>query len=61
MTFMQAIANVFPLKHWLIIFRAILLKGAGLQVIWREFLAILVLGAFIYAGTISLLRRTRLD
>jgi ABC-2 type transport system permease protein len=59
--FMQTIANIFPLKHWLIIFRAILLKGAGLGVFWREFLAILVLGAFIYAGTISLLRRTRLD
>ncbi len=59
--FMQTIANIFPLKHWLIIFRAILLKGAGLQVFWPEFLAILVLGAFIYAGTISLLRRTRLD
>ncbi|MFN2221228.1 MAG: ABC transporter permease [Chloroflexota bacterium] len=59
--FMQTIANIFPLKHWLIIFRAILLKGAGLKVIWRDFLAILVLGALIYAGTILLLRRTRLD
>jgi ABC-2 type transport system permease protein len=59
--FMQTIANIFPLKHWLIIFRAILLKGAGLQVFWPEFLAILVLGGFIYAGTIILLRRTRLD
>jgi ABC-2 type transport system permease protein len=59
--FMQAIANIFPLKHWLIIFRAILLKGAGLDVFWREFLAILVLGGFIYTGTILLLRRTRLD
>jgi ABC-2 type transport system permease protein len=59
--FMQAIANIFPLKHWLIIFRAILLKGAGLDVFWREMLAILVLGAFIYSGTILLMRRTRLD
>jgi ABC-2 type transport system permease protein len=59
--FMQTIANVFPLKHWLIIFRSILLKGAGLQVFWREFVAILVLGVFIYTGTILLLRRTRLD
>jgi ABC-2 type transport system permease protein len=59
--FMQAIANVFPLKHWLIIFRSILLKGAGLQVFWPDFLAILFLGALIYAGTIMLLRRTRLD
>jgi len=59
--FMQTIANIFPLKHWLIIFRSILLKGAGVDVFWRELLAILVLGAFIYSGTILLLRRTRLD
>ena len=59
--FMQAIANIFPLKHWLIIFRAILLKGAGLDVFWRELLSILVLGGFIYSGTILLMRRTRLD
>jgi ABC-2 type transport system permease protein len=59
--FMQAIANIFPLKHWLIIFRAILLKGAGIEVFWRELLSILVLGAFIYTGTILLLRRSRLD
>ena len=59
--FMQAIANIFPLKHWLIIFRGILLKGAGVDVFWRELLSIFVLGVFIYTGTVLLLRRTRLD
>jgi ABC-2 type transport system permease protein len=59
--FMQAVANIFPLKHWLIVFRAILLKGAGIEVFWRELLAIFILGAFIYSGTILLMRRTRLD
>jgi ABC-2 type transport system permease protein len=59
--FMQAIANIFPLKHWLIIFRGILLKGAGINVFWRELLSIFVLGLFIYTGTVLLLRRTRLD
>jgi len=59
--FMQTIANVFPLKHWLIIFRAILLKGAGINVFWRELLSIMVLGVFIYTGTILLLRRSRLE
>lgn len=58
---MQTIANIFPLKHWLIIFRAILLKGAGIDVFWRELVAILVLGVFIYTGTVLLLRRSRLD
>lgn len=59
--FMQAIANLFPIKHWLIIFRSILLKGAGLSSFWPEFLAILVLGVVIYSVTILLMRRTRLE
>jgi ABC-2 type transport system permease protein len=58
---MQGIANLFPLKHWLIIFRSILLKGAGIEVFWRELLAIGGLGVVIYSGTILLLRRTRLE
>ena len=59
--FMRIIANIFPLKHWLIIFRSILLKGAGLDVFWREMLAILGLGTLIYTGTIVLLRRKKLE
>ena len=59
--FMQVISNFFPLKHWLIIFRSILLKGAGIDVFWRELLAIAGLGAVIYAGTVLLLRRRQLE
>ena len=58
---MRVISNIFPLKHWLIIFRGILFKGAGLAVIWPQLLAIAGLGAIIYLGTILLLRRQRLD
>jgi ABC-2 type transport system permease protein len=58
---MQAISNVFPLKHWLIVFRSILLKGAGISVFWRELLAIAGLGTVIYTGTVLLLRRKRLE
>ena len=59
--FMQIIANIFPLKHWLIIFRGILLKGAGIQEFWRELLWIFVLGIIIYTFTIALLRRNKLE
>ncbi|MCP5099486.1 MAG: ABC transporter permease [Chloroflexi bacterium] len=59
--FMRTISNLFPLKHWLIIFRSILLKGAGIDVFWREILAILGLGALIYTGTIVQLRRNKLE
>jgi len=59
--FMQVISNIFPLKHWLIIFRGILLKGAGIQEFWRELLWIFVLGIIIYTFTIALLRRNKLE
>jgi ABC-2 type transport system permease protein len=57
---MRLIANLFPLKHWLVIFRGILLKGAGLRVFWRELLAIAGLGIAIYTGTVLLMARKRL-
>jgi ABC-2 type transport system permease protein len=59
--FLQVIANIFPLKHWLIVFRGILLKGAGIQELWPELLAILVLGVIIYTFTIIILRRNKLE
>jgi len=59
--FMQVISNIFPLKHWLTIFRGILLKGAGLQDFWQELLAIFILGVIIYTITIFLLRRNKLE
>jgi ABC-2 type transport system permease protein len=57
--FMRVIANIFPLKHWLIIFRSIMLKGAGVSVFWRELLAIAGLGVLIYTGTVLMLRRVK--
>jgi len=59
--FMQVISNIFPLKHWLIVFRGILLKGAGVQEFWPELLWILGLGIIIYTFTIILLRRNKLE
>ncbi|UCC50354.1 MAG: ABC transporter permease [Anaerolineaceae bacterium] len=59
--FMQVISNIFPLKHWLTIFRGILLKGAGVQDFWPELLAIFILGIIIYTITIFLLRRNKLE
>ena len=58
---MQLISNIFPLKHWLIIFRGILLKGAGIQDFLPELLAIFVLGIIIYTITITSLRRNKLE
>ncbi len=48
----QLVANVIPAYHWLTILRGILLKGAGLDVLWPNVLALAVLGLVI--GTFSL-------
>jgi ABC-2 type transport system permease protein len=56
-TVMQWIANFVPIKHWLLILRGILLKGAGMDVFWRELLSLAALGLVINVGTLFFLRR----
>lgn len=46
------VANFIPASHWLTILRGILLKGTGLDVLWPNLVALLVLGLVI--GTFSL-------
>ena len=48
----QWFANLVPAYHWLAILRGILLKGAGLDVLWPHVLALAALGLVI--GTFSL-------
>jgi ABC-2 type transport system permease protein len=48
----QIVANIVPAHHWLNILRGILLKGAGLDVLWPPVLALAILGVLI--GTFSL-------
>jgi ABC-2 type transport system permease protein len=48
---LQWFAQVIPAHHWLNILRGILLKGAGLEVLWPDVLILAVLGLII--GTFS--------
>ena len=54
---MQIVANVVPAHHWLTILRGILLKGAGLDVLWPNVLALVVLGLVIGAFSLRYVRR----
>ncbi len=54
---LQRIANFVPIKHWLIILRSILLKGAGIDVFWKELVSLAILGLVINIVTIYFLRR----
>jgi ABC-2 type transport system permease protein len=51
-TALQWFANLVPAHHWLSILRGLLLKGAGLDILWPHVLALLLLGLVI--GTFSL-------
>lgn len=57
---MQMVANLVPIKHWLLVMRDIMLKGAGISMFWKELVALGVLGVVINSITLTILRR-RLD
>jgi len=54
---LQRIANFVPIKHWLLVLRGILLKGAGVSIFWKELLSLAGLGLVINITTIFFLRR----
>jgi ABC-2 type transport system permease protein len=54
---LQRVANFVPIKHWLLILRGILLKGAGVNIFWKELLSLAALGLVINITTIFFLRR----
>jgi ABC-2 type transport system permease protein len=43
----QFVAKFVPAHHWLEIMRAIMIKGAGIEVIWPNMLALVILGLVI--------------
>jgi len=48
---LQFVANFIPAHHWLAIVRGIMLKGAGMDVLWPHVVALVLLGLVI--GTFS--------
>jgi ABC-2 type transport system permease protein len=54
---LQRIANFVPIKHWLLILRGILLKGAGVDIFWKELLSLAALGVAINVVTMLFLRK----
>ena len=54
---LQWLANFIPAHHWLEILRGILLKNAGVDVLWLHVLALLGLGILIIAFSFRFVRR----
>ncbi len=56
---LQKIAPIFPIYHYMIIFRGILLKGVGLDAFWPHLLAGFIIGGVITTITIWFLGHQR--
>lgn len=54
---LQWIANLVPAHHWLDILRGVMLRGAGLDVLWPQVLALLGLGLVIGGFSLRYVRR----
>ena len=54
----QSVANVIPIRHWLVILRGVMLKGAGLEVLWPQVLALAGLAVVIISFTAWQYRRS---
>ena len=53
----QVVAQVNPLMHFIAMTRAILLKGAGLTDVWRQLLALALLGVAILSVAVAQYRK----
>jgi ABC-2 type transport system permease protein len=55
---LQILSNLIPAHHWLVILRGILLKGVGLEILWPNVLALVILGIVIGSISIIFVRRS---
>ncbi len=56
--FVQVIMLAAPTTHFVIASQAILFRGAGLDVVWPQFLALFAIGALLFAISLARFRRT---
>jgi ABC-2 type transport system permease protein len=53
----QTLSNLFPIRHWMIVMRGIMLKDVGMDVFWPHVAAIAVLGVILTTGTLIAFRQ----
>ena len=58
--FVQWLTYFNPMRYFLVIIRGIFLKGVGLEVLWSQYLALMLLGLAVFSGAIVFFRK-RLD
>jgi ABC-2 type transport system permease protein len=56
--FIQIVMQAAPTTHFVSLSQAVLFRGAGLNVVWPQFLALAVIGAVLFAFSLNRFRRT---
>jgi ABC-2 type transport system permease protein len=56
--FIQAIMLAAPNTHFVMLAQAILFRGAGLDVVWPQFLSLAVIGVTLFALSLARFRKT---
>ncbi len=56
--FVQNLMLVAPTTHFVELGQAILYRGAGLNVVWAPFLALLIIGSLLFAFSLGRFRKT---
>ncbi|MFA7069077.1 MAG: ABC transporter permease [Acidaminococcaceae bacterium] len=54
----QAVTYLNPLRYFLIIIRGIFLKGVGIEILWPQILALLLLGIFVLTLAVKKFHKT---
>lgn len=54
----QFVTWFFPSRHYVSFMQAIVYRGAGLDLVWKEFMTVLVMGVTFLAASLSLFRRS---
>ena len=54
----QALMLLAPTTHFVDLGQAILYRGAGIEVVWKPFLSLLVIGAVLFSLSLSRFRKT---
>lgn len=58
--FVQGLTYLDPLRYMIVIIRGVFLKGVGMDVLWPQYLALVILGTAVFAGAVGRFRK-RMD
>ena len=55
---LQPLTNLLPSRHYMSFAQAVVFRGAGLDIVWPQFLVVALLGGAFFAASLALFRRS---